>query len=456
MTDITVPTSSRAASAAGTTSSLYRAVWRWHFYAGLFALPFLIVLAVTGALYLFHREIDGLIHADLKRVEAHATAQTAPSAMVAAALNAYPGTAAKYLPPASPDASAEVVVKTSAGPKVSVFVNPYEGRVLGDIPDKGTVIGIVRQIHSLAFFGPIANGLIEIAAGWAILLVATGIYLWWPRGQTEAQAGGVVTVRGTPKRRMWWRDVHAVTGLFAGFFILFLAVTGMPWSIVWGKYVNEWANGSNFGYPAGVRVAVPMSDEHLAHTGQTTWSLEQARMPESGPAGTGGGPIGLDAAVAVFDRLGLAKGYAVALPGGPTGVYTGSVYPDDLSQQRVVHLDQYSGKPLIDMSFADYGPLGKGLEWGINVHMGQEYGLANQLVMLAVCAAIVLMSVSAGVMWWKRRPRGSFGVPPAPSDRRVLRGVVGILAVGGVVFPLVGASLLVMLALDTALTRRKA
>jgi uncharacterized iron-regulated membrane protein len=230
----------------------------------------------------------------------------------------------------------------------------------------------------------------------------------------------------------------------------------MPWSIVWGKYVNEWANGSNFGYPAGVRVAVPMSDEHLAHTGQTTWSLEQARMPESGPAGTGGGPIGLDAAVAVFDRLGLAKGYAVALPGGPTGVYTGSVYPDDLSQQRVVHLDQYSGKPLIDMSFADYGPLGKGLEWGINVHMGQEYGLANQLVMLAVCAAIVLMSVSAGVMWWKRRPRGSFGVPPAPSDRRVLRGVVGILAVGGVVFPLVGASLLVMLALDTALTRRKA
>jgi hypothetical protein len=104
----------------------------------------------------------------------------------------------------------------------------------------------------------------------------------------------------------------------------------------------------------------------------------------------------------------------------------------------VGHLDQYTGKPLIDMSFADYGPLGKGLEWGINVHMGQEFGLANQLFMLAVCIAIVLMSVSAGVMWWKRRPRGGFGVPPLPSDRRVLRGVVGILAVGGVLFPLVG------------------
>ena len=102
------------------------------------------------------------------------------------------------------------------------------------------------------------------------------------------------------------------------------------------------------------------------------------------------------------------------IPATPTGVYTGSVYPDDLSQQRVVHLDQYTGKPLIDLSYADYGPLAKWLEWGINVHMGQEFGLANQLVLLAVCMAIVVLAVSAGVMWWKRRPKGSLGVPPMP------------------------------------------
>ena len=81
MTDMTVSTE-RASAASGTTSSLYRAVWRWHFYAGLFALPFLIILAVTGALYLFHDEIDGLVYADLKRVEAQAAshAQTTPTA----------------------------------------------------------------------------------------------------------------------------------------------------------------------------------------------------------------------------------------------------------------------------------------------------------------------------------------------------------------------------------------
>ena len=453
MTDITVPTSSRAASAAGTTSSLYRAVWRWHFYAGLFALPFLIILAVTGALYLFRDEIDGLIHADLKRVEAQATAQTAPSAMVAAALNAYPGTAAKYLPPASPDASAEVVVKTTAGPKLSVFVNPYDGRVLGDIPDKGTVMGIVRQIHSLAFFGPIANGLIEIAAGWAILLVATGIYLWWPRGQSGR--------RGDGSRHAEAPDVVARRPCGHG------AVRRLLHPVP-GRHRHALVDRlGQIRQRVGQRLQLRLSGRRprrRSHVGRASGpyrpdDLVAGTGPHAGvgPATAGGGPIGLDAAVAIFDRLGLAKGYAVALPGGPTGVYTGSVYPG-----RPVAAACRPSRPVFRQAADRHelspttGRSAKALEWGINVHMGQEFGLANQLVMLAVCAAIVLMSVSAGVMWWKRRPRGSFGVPPAPSDRRVLRGVVGILAVGGVVFPLVGASLLVMLALDTALTRRKA
>lgn len=151
--------------------------------------------------------------------------------------------------------------------------------------------------------------------------------------------------------------------------------------------------------------------------------------------------------------MGLAPGHAVAPPSGPTGVYTGSVYPNDLARQRVVHLDQYSGRPLLDVGYADYGPLGRALEWGINVHMGQQWGLANRLVLLAVCAATVLLRVSSAVMWWKRRPRGSLGVPPSSSDRRVLRGVVALLAVGGVIYPLVGLSLPVVLALDPALVR---
>src|SRR5690606_30308574 len=109
------------------------------------------------------------------------------------------------------------------------------------------------------------------------------------------------------------------------------------------------------------------------------------------------------------NALGVAAGYAVALPRGPTGVYTASVYPDALEHQRVVHLDQYSGRILLDVGYADYGVLGRGLEWGINVHLGQQYGTFNRLLLLIACAAILLLCASATVMWWKRRPAAGLG-----------------------------------------------
>lgn len=451
MSDITAE---RAGAAPRTQASidLYRAVWRWHFYAGLLVLPFLITLSITGALYLFKDEIDGLVHADVKRVEVQQGVElSSPSQMIWSALSAHPGTAVKYTDPATPDTSAEVTINTFDGNRLAVYVDPYNGEVLGSIADRGTVMWTVRYLHSLRYFGPVARGAIEIAGGWTILLVGTGIFLWWPRGQK----GGVLTIRGDRKKRMFWRDTHAVLGIFLGGFIVFLAVTGMPWSQVWGAKVNEWANGHNYGYPSGVRIDVPMSGQRLSSEGLTSWSLEQAQMPSSPNATAGTPPIGVDDAARTFDDLGLHRGYAINLPQTPTGVFSGSVYPDDLSQQRVVHLDQHTGEPLVDMSYEDYGPMGRWLEFGINFHMGQQFGLANQLLLLVVCIGNIILAVSAAVMWWKRRPSRSLGVPPMPQDKRVFRGLLAILIVGGIIFPLVGASLLAMLLLDFVFSRAR-
>lgn len=425
-------------------SDLYRAVWRWHFYAGLLILPFMITLSVTGAIYLFKDEVDRFVHAGFMQIDPVATHRLAPSEIIAAALSAQPGRAIKYTDPADDTLSTEVTVQPDSGGRMAVYVNQYTGAVLEARPDRSTFSWTLRYLHSFRYFGATPRMMIEIVGGWSILLVLTGIWLWWPRGRRE----GVLSVRGPIRRRVFWRDSHAVTGIFTAGFIVFLAVTGMPWSSVWGAKVNEWANGSNFGYPAGLRTEVPMSDEHLDHIAKTSWSLEQARIPQTAAPAPGMTPIGLDAAVDSFTRLGLHRGFSVALPQTATGVYSGSVYPDDLSQQRVVHLDQYSGRPLIDMSYGDYGPLGRWLEFGINTHMGQTFGLLNQILLLLACLGIVFLAVSAAVMWWKRRPSGRLGVPPLPSDRKVFYGLFAILGIGGVIFPLTGASLVVMVLLD--------
>ncbi len=446
----------------------YRAVWRWHFYAGLFVLPFIAWLALTGATYLYQKPIDRWVHHDLKVAAPSPQAPALPSAQIAAVTAVTPGDVFRYTTPERADGSVEIGVLQHSGQREVYYVHPTTAQVLGHLPDKGTFSGVVRRLHSLDLLGDYASALIEIAAGWAILLVLTGLYLWWPRGQQ----GGITTVRGRPRQRLFWRDLHAVTGVWVGLVLLFLAVTGMPWSVVWGKQVNAWANGQDYGYPAGVRVQVPMSQQRLADTTTPTWSMEQARLPASalphahhapaekhdGHEGHGGGAlgdlspqpgaIGIDAAVQRFNTLELAPGYSVALPRGPMGVYTASVYPEDVAGQRVVHLDQYSGRVLLDMGYADYGAAGRGLEWGINVHLGQEYGTFNRLFLLVACAAIVMLCVSGAVMWWKRRPLGGIGVPPLPKERRTVATVFALLCVGGVLFPLVGASLLVVGVLD--------
>jgi len=447
MTDATLQAPARAAV---TRENVYRAVWRWHFYAGLFTLPFLFILAVTGGTYLFRDEIDGLVHANLKTVEARSTTPLSPGALIAAAARAHPGKAATFRGAAAPDGSAEVTFRDGHGPGQVVYVDPYDGRVLGALPEGGSVMGYVRRLHSLALFGRLPTALIEIAAGWAIVLVATGIYLWWPRGQR----GGVVTVRATPAKRVFWRDLHAATGAFAGLFIAFLALTGMPWSLVWGAGLKTVLAQTGGGYPSGVRANIPMSP---VPTGvaipSTGWTLQAAPMPQSTPQDAP--PLGVDAAAKIFADMGFPAGYGLSLPAGPNGVYSASSYPDDVSGQRVAHIDQYSGMTLVDARFADYGAAAKAIEWGISVHMGQEYGRANQFVMLAACLALVGLCVSSAVMWWKRRPKGSLGVPPPPLDARATIGVVAIVAVAGLIFPLVGASLLVMLAFDALLMRRR-
>ncbi|GGG85377.1 hypothetical protein GCM10011415_39520 [Salipiger pallidus] len=432
MTDLT----QRAASAA-----LYRAVWRWHFIAGLLVLPFMLILAITGGIYIFKDEINDAAHAPLRFVEAGETA-LAPSQITAAALDAHPGTLRAYTPAQTPDRSAEVDITGADGLRDTVYVDPYTGNVLGTLWDGGAAgspaMFVVRKLHSLEYVGWLGNRLIELAAGWMVLLVGTGLYLWMPRGRNV----GTVRIKAA-RGRPWWRDLHAVTGLYTAGFIVFLAMTGLPWSGVWGAKFYDTAYAIGLGMPDGYWSKIPVSTEPVGDAvDRAPWIMEQQPVPLSTAAE--GVPQGLDTVVSTVERLGLVPGYSVSMPKGATGVFTASVYPDDITDERVIHLDQYSGEVLYDAGFEDLGTLGRWAEWGVSVHMGQEFGLVNQIVLLLTCLAMVAMCVSAATMWWKRRPSGRIGVPQVPADWRIPRGLLVMAVIAGVFFPLVGVSMLVL------------
>ena len=446
-----------AARSSTNVSDLYRAVWRWHFYAGLFVLPFLVLLAVTGSLYLFKDEINGVVYHDKMKVEAQSGPTLRPSELVADALDAHPGTLTGFRPPAAPTEAAQVNIKDADGLKDVVYVDPYSGRVLGSLWDGGAagspLMYVVRKIQSLDYIGWWANRIIEAVAGWAVLLVLTGIYLWWPRGR----AVGKFALRQTTGRP-WWRDVHAVTGIYTAAFILFFALSGLPWTGVWGDQFYKLSYAMGLGMPDGYWEKVPVSKVPVAEAlDRSPWIIQEQAMPVSPPPAASATPVSLDRVVDTVEAAGIVKGYAIAVPDTPGGIFTASVYPDDVRGERIIHVDQYSGKILFDMGLADLGALGAAAEWGVSLHMGQQFGLLNQLVLLNACLAIILMAVSAVMIWWKRRPAGAFGAPQVPADYRVPPALYAVAIACGIFFPLVGLSLLIVALIEVALhlSRRK-
>ncbi|NUZ06806.1 PepSY-associated TM helix domain-containing protein [Piscinibacter koreensis] len=470
-----------ASASAAPPSALYRAVWRWHFYAGLVCMPFLFMMAVTGALYLFHDEIESIVYRDLLVVGQDASPARPAEQLVAAALAAEPGRLTRYVPAPAAGRSVEVGVRRADSSVLAVYVDPHTARVLGSIRDDRRLMEVVKGVHSLAIAGPVANHWIEIVAGWTIVLVVSGACLWWPRGRS----GGVVAVRAAPAQRLWWRDLHAVTGAVAAVVVLFLAVTGMPWSAFWGERFGQLTNALGVGLPEYVWVKRPQSQVPLSSQGDVPWSMRQAAVPQSAPLPTHadahaghhaagpshddahaahhgaapppaapGAAIGLDAALAAFERLGLQAGFRVTVPADARGVYTAMRFTDDVRDARVVHLDQYSGKALIDIGYADYGVVGKLTDWGVGVHTGKQFGLVNQLVMLFGCIAVVTLAITAAVMWWKRRPQGRLAAPQRRPNERAAAGAVAIAVLLGLVYPLLGASMLVALLVDALVPRR--
>ncbi|HVY86450.1 MAG TPA: PepSY domain-containing protein [Caulobacterales bacterium] len=438
------------------SSGLYRAVWRWHFYAGLLVLPFLALLALTGALYLFRPELNHVLYRDLIDVPARASATAPVSVAMANVETALNGRVQQLTLPDRKDRSLQFLVRVASGEARTAYADPYDGRYLGSTP-VGGVMQLVRKLHSLQYFGFWASSLIEIAAGWAIILVGTGVFLWWPRGRKC----GVVSVRGSPSTRPFWRDLHAVTGAFAGAIILFLALTGMPWSMFWGAHVQKWATDANLNMPAPPADVTPAwmlsssmpgmnhapHARALAHAAMP-WALQQAPTPPS----RADHDIGIDAAIARFEALGLPRPFNVQPAEGERGAYVGSFTPDQADREHTIYLDR-GGAVLKDVRYADYGPVAKVIEWGIMVHQGQQYGPLNRYLMLAGCLAILVLTLSAVTMWWKRRRPGTLAAPPAPNDPKAAAVVLALIAIVGLIFPLVGASILAALAIDTLTTK---
>lgn len=442
-------------------SRLYRAVWRWHFYAGLFSIPFILWLSCTGSIYLFRPQIEHWL--DRPYDHLHVAGERASAEQVAiAAVAAVPGSSVHFyeLPP-SADAAVRVVVGVGSR-ETRVYVHPVTRAILYTVDEDRRPMTLLARLHGQLLAGRWGSYLIELAASWAIVLLLTGLYLWWPR-QAEKLAG-VLWVRVGRGQRIFWRDLHAVTGVWISAFALFLILTGLPWANGWGAYFKRWRT--------------------ITHTSvsKQNWSTSRAEvladrlaMNKPGLQSPGFMPDmpGMDhsghlmqaitspEAYAPFDELvpvAATLGLAAPVEIMPAIQHGGSWTIKSDAQNRtlrdVVQADPATGAIISRTNFNQGMMLDRVVGVGIATHEGQLFGLANQLLGLTIAMGLNLLSISAVMLWWRRRHLGVLGAPiPAEKPRWPVPLIAAVLALA-MYLPEMAYSLVFVLCLERFVLRR--
>ena len=131
----------------------------------------------------------------------------------------------------------------------TVFVDPYTGAILGELNADRTLYAWAKGLHGTLLLGTVGDYLVEIAAGFAVLLVASGLYLWWPRDGRSLRLS--LLPAGTAGRQRW-RNLHAAVGAWVAPLLLFFLVSGLAWTPFWGgELVQTWSSlpGEQFDAP---------------------------------------------------------------------------------------------------------------------------------------------------------------------------------------------------------------
>ncbi|MFJ7939228.1 PepSY-associated TM helix domain-containing protein [Peribacillus sp. NPDC096622] len=430
-------------------TSLYRTVWRWHFYAGIIFAPLLIILAVTGSIYLFKPQIEQVLYQDYQEVTPLGDKLPA-SQQIENVKELYPeAVVTKYHPGDNASRSSEVSI-TSNNESLTIFIDPYTGKSIGELNDDDKIMDKIEEIHGELMAGTLGDRIVELAACWAVVLIVSGLYLWYP--QKKQSLSGVLLPRLNKGNHIFRRDLHAVPAFWITAGMLFLIMTGLPWSGFWGSNFQSLATNSGSGYPPSVWTgSAPTSSIKTKDIADVPWAAENLDVPLSDIQGFI--PISIDDVVTIANREGMHPSYSINIPQETDGVYTLSAFPPKAQDEATIHIDQYSGAVLADYRYDHYGLIGKIVAWGITLHKGTQFGLVNQIISLLICLGILLVAFSGFYLWWKRKPKKGLGAPKAPQIKNMKLFLFLLIGLG-ILFPLVGLSLIVVWLIDWLIIKR--
>ncbi|MGQ1890333.1 PepSY-associated TM helix domain-containing protein [Thermophagus sp. OGC60D27] len=262
----------------------------------------------------------------------------------------------------------------------AIYLNPYTGKVEKVYNEKTNFFNIIKFLHwSLLFKTSIGQPIV----GWAtlifVVLLITGLVLWWPRSFRAVKNIFIIRWQKTTGWYKRFYDLHNVLGFWSFLAALIIALTGMVWAFKW--------------FQAAVYVAA---------AGTTTPPIQSHAVSEPGLIRV---VSPLDKALATAkERYSDAAAFRVTPPSDSTSVINFYVQQKEgvyyINHQ--LQFDQYSGELLAARNHEEKNAGEKLLHANYDIHTGAILGLPGKILAFIVSLIAASLPITGFMMWWKR------------------------------------------------------
>ena len=200
-----------------------RALFQVHLWSGIAAGLYIFMISVTGSVLVFSNELYRAATPP-PILSKNSGPRLSDEQLRMAALRLYPGYRVEHLGRAlDPDQAVDIWLRRGADTKRRLF-DARSGQDLGDsVPAGIWLVAKLIDLHDNVLAGPAGRKLNSVGAVVTLVLVVTGIVIWWPG--IRAWRRSLTLHQGVGWKRMTW-DLHSMIGFWSLAFLALFALSG--------------------------------------------------------------------------------------------------------------------------------------------------------------------------------------------------------------------------------------
>ena len=386
---------SSSVNALPMASPIKSAFLQVHSIIGLAIALVVALMGLTGAMLSFEDEIVAALNRDVAKVEVRPAPLLTPDEIVAR-LQSQPGAGKVQLMLLSSEPGATVrarFARNAAGERSSVFVDPYDGRVLSSVSGEG-FFATLRNLHRFLLLPGNGNGYGRLITGVCaiglLVLLISGMVLRWPR-RVRSIKMWLKPNLAMPGRAFHW-SLHSVVGTWVLPIYVITILTGLWWSFDWYKVSATWLLSSK----PPVAAKAPAKAKGEAKGGAKSGDAAESAMAPP-----------LDRAWATFlaEQGNLYANVYLLVPNGAGPVRLRSLAkdaPHDVARDDF-RIDGATGRVIAVERYADKSIGDSILQRVLQIHTGAAFGLVGRILFMISAALMPLFMVTGFILYLSRR-----------------------------------------------------